>query len=345
MSGGYQAVLDAQQEGVKAIAEAAPDAATGEEGEAYLARLSAWIIEGMLPPPSAPEPGFSYNRFLMAGANPECRLGQILLDPAARYRIQGIRNGADRIAFGLYTPTPDAGLQLDGYMTLDELESTADGQFSLQIAPETSDTTPPPSERALSMKPTTRILMVREIYRLGSASLAELSVTRSGGAEVTSPDDSSAAPEARLQAAAARIGAMLHQYLRWSEVFAERPNEMTQMSSELDDAVRGDPETRYFSGYFDLGPRDYLEIEIPKVACDYWMIQANSHWLEPIAGAHRNDATANPDSDGAIRIRISASEGDKPNWLDTAGRTRGTILYRTIGASENVIPVARIVRR
>ncbi|MBJ22738.1 MAG: DUF1254 domain-containing protein [bacterium] len=343
MSAGYQALLDVQRKGLAAITAAAPDATTRAEGVAYLTRLSASIMERSLPAPSASTAAFGYNRFPMAGANPDCRMGQMQLDPQAHYLIEGVRHGADRIAFGLYTPRPGAGLDLDDYLNLEALELSPDGHFRLAIEASPVGAATSQSGRPLGMKATTRVLMVREIYRRRSAPRAEISVDRSEGRDRSAPPEKTASTETRLRATAAQIDALLHQYLHWSEVFARRPNEMIQMPAELDDAVRGDPETRYFSGYFDLGEGDTLEVEIPEIACDYWMIQANNHWLEPIADAHRNDATASPDVDGATRIRISASAGDRANWLHTRNRSRGTLLYRTIGAGEAVVPEARVV--
>lgn len=329
MGAGVETLLAAQRDGWAAIAAAAPDAAAHAEGEAYFARLCASFLERFLPAPSAAMGGLSYVRFRLAGANPDYEMAQALLAPGRRYRLAGRRNGADRIGIGLYSQTPGAGLQLDGYATLDQLEAGADGAFDVELGA---------GEGPLGGAPTTSLLIVRELYRRPEQARAELGLT------ALDPPPAQAAPdtETLFRMAAAQISGTLGQFLHWSEVFARTPNQVTPMPAELDEAVRGDPGTRYFSGYWTLAPDEHLEIEIPKVACGYWMIQANNHWLEPIRDAHRNDVTAVPDPDGVVRIRIAPGPGALPNWLNVQGRQNGTILYRTVDAATAPVPVARV---
>jgi hypothetical protein len=348
IASGPGALLACMRAGYDAIADAAPDDDTRTEGEAYLTRLAATTLERTFPAPSASIEGFAWSRFPMAGANPDFRMGQLQIDPAGRYLIEGVVHGADRIGFGCYTPTPGAGLELDGYVNLTGLRVTADGSFSVLVeAADGASPTPPrgtgvasPSGR-LAMKATSRVLIVRELHKLPTTATAEISVRR-----LDSTDGlPAAAAMDPFAMAAAQIDAILHQYLRWTELFTAAPNSMAVMPAELDDAVNGDPDTRYYSGAFMLGEGEFAEVTIPDVRCDYWMIQMNNHWLEPLADGHRNDATAMVDDDGVTRIRIAAGPLAARNALDTRGRRRGTLLYRTIDARETVVPTLAIRSR
>lgn len=140
----------------------------------------------------------------------------------------------------------------------------------------------------------------------------------------------------------ARLPDQVAQFLRWSEVIASRPNAMTPLPPELDEVVRGDPETRYVSGYYDLSAGQALQITLPAMPCRYWMIQALNHWLEPIPGAHFNCATAQPAPDGSTRFTVSPIR-HAGHWLDTAGRTRGALFFRTIGAATAVSPAVDLI--
>jgi hypothetical protein len=191
------------------------------------------------------------------------------------------------------------------------------------------------------MSATSRVLIIRELHKVDTTTPATIHVERLDG-----PASLLTGPLGNVFAMAAeRVKATLHQYLRWTELFTEAPNAMRQMPQELDDAVNGDPDTRYYSGGFVLEADQVLEITIPEIECDYWMIQANTHWLEPLAGAHVNDATAERDSDGVIRVRVGTGPIAEPNALDSGGRARGTLLYRTVDANETVVPTVEVRER
>ena len=333
--GGYAAWLAAQDAGRNAIEAAAPDEHLRAEGEAYLTRLAAYVIQRSLPAPSIGPPGLDYVGYLFASANPDYRMGQMTLDPAGRYRVEGRTGGADRIGFGIYTPTEQAGLQLDGYATAADFAPDTDGRFAFTLARQLD------GRAGIVLGAGSRVLFVRELYRRSGQGKAAIAITREDAPPPASPAEwDRAATDARFAGAAAQLAALLGQFLRWSAIFAEQPNRMTPLSPELDSAVRGDPNTLYYSGYYDLTGDEYLEITIPAVTCDYWMIQANNHWLEPIA--HRNDATAIPDGDGAVRIRVAPEPGASANWLCTGGRLKGTLFYRTVGADRAAVPQVRV---
>jgi hypothetical protein len=332
MGEGFEALLSAQRAACAAIAAAAPDEATRAEGEAYVARLAAGMIERNFPAPwaSPPASGLTYVSFRLAGANPDYEMANARIAPGRRYCLSGRRGGADRIGIGVYTAVP-AGLRLDGYVTLEDLEVDADGRFSVVLGA---------GEGPLGGTAASAVLLVRELYRRPGQPRAELVLEPLDGAPAPSPP---ADVEIRFRMAAGQITTTLHQYLSWTEAFARAPNRVGPHPPELDEVIRGDPGTNYFCGSWRLEPGQHLEIEIPKVACAYWMLQACSYWLEPIGGANCNDATAVPDPDGVVRVRIGFGPGSRPNWFDVQGRTWGTILYRTIDAAEAPAPLCRVI--
>lgn len=319
-----------------AIDGAAPDAETASEGRAYVARLYAAMLGRMLPPPDAALDALPYIQMAIAGANPDYRMAQALLDPGALYAIEGNANGADRIGIGLYAPGADGALTLKAYHVV----PLVDGCVRVTVGPPGADPV------TLELTPDAPMLMLRELYRRGDQPRADLRLRRIGphGPHIAA-DASPTAVAQRMAAACAQTGALLHRFLEWTTRFAELPNRVTPLAPDLDRAVQGDPGTCYFSGYFDLANDEYLEIAMPALACQYWMAQATTHWLEPIHGADCNDATAHSDPDGCLRIRIGAAASDQPNWLDTAGRRRGAILIRIVDGTIDGTPVATLRSR
>lgn len=333
LSEGYRAAF-AEAEAL--IEAAAPDEATRAEGQAYIARLFAMALDRAFRPQGNVIGGLYYAPNPIGGANSDYRMGQAIIDPKGRYRLSGEIHGAARISFGLYTPGPDLALQIDSYATLDDAEVT-DGRFTIMIDPVAGP---------LRAKPSSMLLMSRALHVRSTDHQAQVKLTR------LDPIDT--APVAPIVADAVVMGyaratgqamAILRQFLRWSRIISAAPNVITQLAPELDNVVQGDPNTYYFSGCFDLGVGEALEVHLPQIACDYWAIEALNHWLEPIAIRHFNNATAHADEDGSIRIVIGPDQRPEGNWIDTGGRSKGLFLYRVVGAAARILPEVKLLRR
>ena len=319
---GWTRFLDTARDCADRLRAAAPDAATAEEAMGYLGRLSASVLAQMLDPAERTVAGLYYPAARIGGQNPDYRMGSARIDPGGRYRVSGRLNDAARVAIGLYTPQPQVALDLDDYREVWAHESDA---VSIDINA---------GAGSLATRPTTTLVIVRELQLKPGGRRAEIRLERLDAAEARP----ATAPEAALGAAAATLDALITQFIRWSTVIARTPNALIRMPEELDDVVRGDAFTAYLTGHFDLAPDEALEIDMPETDAAYWMIQATNHWLEPIAGASRNNATIDPTNRTVI---VGARDPGRPNWLDTQGRRHGQLLARLVGASELHVPAVR----
>lgn len=315
----------------QAVVAAAPDEETAQDGLAYVGRSLASALDGALSPERHMKNGLYYAEHLKGGANPDYRMGQAVILPSARYRIGGALNGAIRFGVGLYSPKPGFGLTLQAYRSVGRQNTDPKGRFSLTIGPDESSSLP--------SSLTSRILITRELTLRGGDAPAAISLERLDAAPTESEPDLAA----RLMPAQAQMGAVFEEFLRWSKLLATTPNCIVPLPDTLNDKVQGDPDTRYFSGYFDLQPGEALRVEVAIPPCSYWMIQALTHWLEVIPGANYNGATALLSGDSAT-FWISSSDPGHPNWLDTRGRARGAIFFRTLGAAETISPTAQVIR-
>jgi hypothetical protein len=310
----------------------APDAVCQAEGAAYLARLTAYGIERFLMGPERLQNGISFTPARIGGFNPDYRIGTANLVPGGNYRLRTRVNGAYRIGVGVYTVQPDGRITTDSYRILaGPGVPRATGEIDLVLG---GDLAP---EARLALGPASNLLVIREIRLREGDAAAAFAFTAD---PLILPANAAPSPEAialSLSRAQHFIAGSARQFLRWSQAFAEHPNEITPLAPELDNAVQGDPGTRYFSGYFELGENEVLAIELPSFTCDYWGVQVTSHWLEPLPASHLNHATAAPDADGVTRLFIAADQGH-PNWLPTGGRSRGAILHRRINASDAPAP-------
>jgi hypothetical protein len=275
----------------------------------------------------------------LGGYNPDYVMGRALIDAKGAYRLTGRLNDAARLGVGVYTATAE-GLQLDGYAAVGQADLDADGRFSLEIAAGLG------GPRAVALGGASNTLMTRELVLSPGGRRPEVTLNRlDAPAGAPSPEPLSAAEaQGKLAAVSAQALLTVRRFLRWSEVIGSRPNEMTPLAEELDQTVRGDPDTLYYSGYYDLAPNEALMIELPDIDCPYRALQAVNHWLEPITRANLNHTTWRPDSDGRVRVVVARRDPGRANWLNVGeSRRRGALLYRTVGAETRAVPTARLI--
>lgn len=102
----------------------------------------------------------------------------------------------------------------------------------------------------------------------------------------------------------------------------------------------------YYEGVYDLADDEALVIESPVPAtCGYRSLILTNELYETTDWydnhASLNGAQAVPDSDGRLRIVVSARDPGVKNWLDTAGYLRGVVQGRWTGCDSQPIPEVR----
>ncbi len=104
----------------------------------------------------------------------------------------------------------------------------------------------------------------------------------------------------------------------------------------------GDPMIYYLHGWWEIEPDESLIIQSPIPECEGWNFQINNVWMESLDyryhSIHTNNALAKTNEDGSVTVTISAQKPERGNWIDTAGHTRGTMLWRWTGAKDHPIP-------
>jgi hypothetical protein len=176
---------------------------------------------------------------------------------------------------------------------------------------------------------------------------AELAIRRHPAGAPPKPLDP-ATLAARLANAVRFVEGTARVFADWARDFARQPNALPPQDQARYLAAGGDPSIHYYHGYYRLAPEEALVVAVPRVPrCESWNLQINNHWMESIDyryhRAHVNKHTAVYDADGSCTIVIAARDPGRPNWLDTAGHTQGTLCFRWIGADEIVDPEARVV--
>ena len=101
-------------------------------------------------------------------------------------------------------------------------------------------------------------------------------------------------------------------------------------------------------GRWELEPGQALLIEFDEPEATYWSIQTYMlGWLQPLDFTHRvtslNDAQAQVDDDGKVRVVVAHEDPGVQNWLDTSGLHDGLVSYRWVRSATEPVPTASVV--
>ncbi len=318
--GGWTTWLEALDSARAELIAAAPSGTTAAEVESFVARAAAAGLRDALLADSLTEGGLTRTLPVMGAPNPDYRMWHSAIDPERCYRLEGRINGSERVGIGLYAFGLDGTALLRGYAAFDLGNVGSDGSFALNLAADAS------APSGLAIAPDCRAMMLRVLHRDESAPAC--ATLRGGPSAVWLGADSC---DAAIGQAGMRLLRSVRQFLRWSRLASEAPNQIAPPPSLIAKEVQGDPDTIYGIGYFELAPDECLEVELPRGLAGYWSLWAYTHWLELLPGAGVHDRNAVPDPDGRIRIRIGPAPPDLPNAVNTHGRRRGVLIYRSIG--------------
>ena len=208
--------------------------------------------------------------------------------------------------------------QLPGH---EDLALDEDGCFEVAISTE------PQTGPWLAMKEGTNALTLRQtLLDRPNQTPAELTLERTDVGGPPEPVDPERLADA-LGRAGFTVAAVVGQFLGWTASFAAHPHQIRPIDPELLAFAQGDPDTSYNYGYYDLGPDEAWIIEFEPPECEYWNIQLGNHWLESLDfeyyPTNLNHHTAAVEDDGTVRVVVARRDPDHPNWLDTAGHSRG----------------------
>lgn len=113
---------------------------------------------------------------------------------------------------------------------------------------------------------------------------------------------------------------------------------------EEEGAGRGTPDQTYTLGRYDLGPTDALVMDarIPRGVYSKNVVLWNQLGQSIDTRLHTttlNDAEMVTRPDGTVRLVVAHADPGVANWLDAAGRTRGSIFWRFLLAEEQPEPI------
>jgi len=306
-----------------------------EIGRLALEALTSSAIETLGADPKAPVwlPGIG--EVLNVGQpNADTVYKMASVDPAETYRITGKRGTITLAVIAQVLMGSNDRPHLD----LADLNTDGEGRFSVLVGANR----PEGYEGDFwKLEPETKRLMLRLVSSDWTHEVQpELTIERVSG-PMGRPRPSAAELTARLRALPQAIGFIAPLFVGRVQALADEGyvNKFKVMVPPMGALAS----QFYYDGVFDLADDEALIVEsdVPE-SCKYRSLILTNALYETIDWTDNhsslNAAQAAPDSDGKLRIVVSAKDPGVKNWLDTAGYPRGIIQGRWTGCDTQPIP-------
>ncbi|BBX41496.1 hypothetical protein [Mycobacterium simiae] len=270
---------------------------------------------------------FDYDRdhpFLQSGTGPFTKMA--LDNPDTLYFGTRVHANHDYVVSGVRGTTTDLSFQLLGGEYTDdfvpvsqaafddrELEIAADGSFEWRVRPTS------PGQ-----------LVIREVYGDWSAQRGTLAISRLDTAGTAPPPLTRQTIEKRYATAAKQLVQRVKTWLQFPQWFYLDIPVNTMVAPRL---TPGGLATQYSSvGHFELRPDQAMVITIPASDAPYLGFQLGSLWYISLDYINHqtslNNAQAQADPDGMVRIVVADQSPGVTNWVETVGHRRGFLQFR-----------------
>ena len=265
---------------------------------------------------------------MIGGPNPDGNYYLAMIRGDRRYRITGLRGSTAYLGFQILAGTGMTPRRMSGYVSDVDLVLSS-GEFALVLsADEPADLA---GAQWVQIPGDASSVVVREyIGDRASEELATLRIEALDPDPITRLTDSELADQFTAMAWTLMKLVTLHRTIK--PELLDRPN--TLLTAEAADLGAADttPDNLYMMGTFGLDPDQALVLDIAPPDTRYWNVTLESIWHECLEPRRRHSSVTNravqPDSNGQVRIAISAQDFGFGHWLDTGGRHRGFVVLR-----------------
>ena len=290
--------------------------------------------------PDRPHIHWWTRRFKLGWDCPDALYGISALRGGATYRLSGSRGTVRFLGFQVMDSGRTVGNTHDG-----ELEVGASGDFELVLSPnEHSGNWMPLRSKADS-------LLIRQFsYDWKNEQMANLWIERiDDGARAARPEGHPApgVMARRLDAVARHVEDCVDVWLAVYQGIQKRFLNTFPETNFGGAAVGAQPHQWAGCGAFRLGDDEGLLVEVIPPRARYWSIHLGNMWCETFdlnRQTSLNGHQAALDRDGGFRAVIAHRDPGVPNWLDTTGRSEGSMVCRWNTADHFPVPQCRVVK-
>jgi len=324
------------------------------EGLRVLARVTALCSELMVD--SDPElPWFfgmtTLDRYV-AGPNPDGVYHLCTIDGTRRYRIVGHRGTVTYLGFQILAGTGMQPRRMAGHVSDRDLAIAPDGSFSLVLAEKEPDASELGDATWVRIPDDASAIVVRQYSTdLDAESLAtyEIAPLETPGVRPVPTDEAIAA---QLTAMAWTIAKLTTMHRTIMPELLGDPNRFVTAEASAIGSSDSTPDNLYMIGTFRLRPDEAVVVDVTPPDTRFWNLTISNIWHECIDVRRRRSSVTNTAAvrrpDGTVRFVLAAADPGVPNWLDTAARHRGFMIFRWLdnpsapSVSTRVVAVADV---
>ena len=319
------------------------------EGMRFLLRVIA-MSQDVSGDGYAPAPHFARmdtQRRKVGGDNPDAEYDLVVWSGDRDYKITGNVGSVDHMSFTVLSRQPSGRSKTLGYVNEQTIGADANGNFTLWLTSEK----PNAAGLWIQTEPGAGSILVRQY--IGDRATEKLATYRIEvvGREHLDPLPPSSDAEVARSIHGARAGlqtlATLHRIITPS--IHDSRNAFQRLNSDNFGADISGSDNLYMIGTYAINADEALIIEVDALDVRYWNLAIESPWHESVDYAQRkgsrthDDVTADPD--GKIRFLIAHARTDHPNYIETAGHSRGFMTLRWVGERETeaVLPTVTLL--
>jgi hypothetical protein len=282
----------------------------------------------------------------IGGDNPNGEYDNVVWDGSIDYKITGNIGGVDHLSFTALVRQPSGRSKAIGYLNERSLEADADGNFTLWLTAEKPDA---PGAWIQTGSGDGNMLVRQYIGDRASEKLATYAIEAVDREPLDPlPPSQDAEIAAGIRGTLLALGGIgrLHHYV--SPSINEPPNQFKLRNSDDFGADISGTDNLYVLGTYGLAADEALIVEVDPLDVRFWNFAIENPWHESVDYMHRKTARTHDDvtldPDGKIRFLISHARTDHPNYLETAGHSRGFMTFRWVGERDTQAPLPKVTK-
>jgi hypothetical protein len=279
----------------------------------------------------------------MGGDNPDAEYDHLALDGRYEYRIRGNVGSVRHLSFTVMErPATGRGRAL-GYVNERTIGADDEGNFTLLLTLEKPDE---PGTWIKTSPDLDSILIRQYIGSREAETIASYEIEVIGAEPYVLPPSTDAEIARALTTARYAFQSLATLHHTVMPQLLDRPNEFVRANSDDFGADISGSDNLYMFGTYHIQPDQALLIETDPLDVRYWNLAVESVWHETVdykkRRTHRTLDDVTLDPDGKLRFVLAHAPTDHPNFLETAGHTRGWMTFRWVGERETEAPLPKI---
>ena len=330
------------------ILEDAVDAREASEGMRFLLRIVAMAqdVTGDGYPPAPHFARMDTPRRKVGGDNPDGEYDNLVWDGRFDYKITGNIGTVDHLSFTALVPAAAGRSKSIGYLNERSLGAAPNGDFTLWLTAEKPDG---PGAWIQTGASAGTMLVRQYLGDRATEQLATYEIEVVGRKRLDPlPPSQDAEVAAGIRGARQALEGIgrLHRYV--SPSLSAPPNAFKLRNSDDFGADISSVDNLYVIGTYGFGPDEALIVEVESLDVRFWNLAIENPWHESVDYFQRktsrthDDVTVDPD--GRVRFLIAHGPSDHPNYLETAGHSRGFMTFRWVGERETKAPLPTVTK-